>query len=157
MADESGRIHLHAPRWRWLHERSAPALYAGSVMHQRLRPARHRLRYRVFSLLLDLDELPTLARRLRLFSLNRFNLFSLHERDHGDGAGATALRAQVERAAARGRPARPAAPIRLLTMPRILGYGFNPLSVYFCHRPDGALQAHRSTRSTTPSASATAT
>ena len=59
------------------------ALYAGSVMHQRLRPARHRLRYRVFSLWVDLDELPDLARRLRLFSFNRFNLFSLHERDHG--------------------------------------------------------------------------
>ena len=66
------------------------ALYAGSVMHQRLRPARHRLRYRMFSLLLDLDELPELARRLRLFSLNRFNLFSLHERDYGDGDGARA-------------------------------------------------------------------
>lgn len=62
----------------------ACALYAGSVMHQRLRPARHRLRYRMFSLLVDLDELPSLAKRLRLFSLNRFNLFSLHERDYGD-------------------------------------------------------------------------
>ncbi|MDB5829611.1 MAG: hypothetical protein JWQ73_3831, partial [Variovorax sp.] len=51
------------------------ALYAGRVMHQRMRPARHRLAYRVFSLLIDLDELPALAQRLRFFSLNRFNLF----------------------------------------------------------------------------------
>ena len=115
------------------------ALYRGSVMHQRLRPARHRLRYRVFSLLLDLDELPDLARRLRLFSLNRFNLFSLHERDYGDSA-VRGLRAHVDaQLVAAGMAAGGA--IRLLTMPRILGHVFNPLSVYFCHRPDGSLQA----------------
>jgi DUF1365 family protein len=115
------------------------ALYRGSVMHLRLRPARHRLRYRVFSLLLDLDELPDLARRLRLFSLNRFNLFSLHERDHGAGA-AQGLRAHVDaQLCAAGLETGGA--IRLLTMPRILGHVFNPLSIYFCHRPDGPLQA----------------
>ena len=32
-------------------------------------------------------------------------------------------------------------PIRLFCMPRMFGYGFNPLSVYFCHRRDGALAA----------------
>jgi DUF1365 family protein len=115
------------------------ALYIGHVMHQRLRPARHRLRYRVFSLLLDLDELPALSRRLRLFSLNRFNLFSLHERDYGAGNG-LGLRAHVEQQLrAAGLPLGGA--IHLLSMPRILGYAFNPLSVYFCHRPDGVLQA----------------
>ena len=122
---------------------SASALYVGSVMHQRLRPARHRLRYRMFSLLLDLDELPALARRMRLFSLNRFNLFSLHERDYGDLAGRDAddgLRAYVDRQLRdAGLPA--AGAVRLLTMPRILGYAFNPLSVYFCDGADGTLQA----------------
>ena len=124
------------------------ALYTGAVMHQRLRPARHRLRYRVFSLLIDLDELPALARRLRLFSVNRFNLFSLHERDHGDlasrrpsgRASSEGLRAYVDRQLREaGLP--PAARVRLLTMPRILGYAFNPLSVYFCHGGDGGLDA----------------
>ena len=56
------------------------ALYIGRVVHRRLRPVAHRLHYRMFSLLLDLDELPQLPRRLRLFSLDRFNLFSLHQR-----------------------------------------------------------------------------
>ena len=113
------------------------ALYVGRVMHQRLRPVRHRLDYRLFSLLVDLDELAGLDRRLRLFSLNRFNLFSLHEGDYGDGRG---LRPHVERQlAAAGLSA--GGPIRLLSMPRILGHAFNPLSVYFCHQPDGALQA----------------
>ncbi len=122
----------------------ASALYTGSVMHQRLRPARHRLSYRMFSLLVDLDELPALTLRLRLFSLNRFNLFSLHERDYGDIARradrSEGLRACVDRQLRdAGLPA--AAAVRLLTMPRILGYAFNPLSVYFCHGADGALQA----------------
>jgi DUF1365 family protein len=117
---------------------SRSALYSGWVTHQRLRPRHHRLRYRVFSLLLDIDELPALPRRLRLFSLNRFNLFSLHERDHGDGA--SSLRAHVDRELqAAGLPIGGA--IRLLTMPRILGYAFNPLSVYFCHAIDGELAA----------------
>lgn len=124
--------------------KSASALYVGSVMHQRLRPARHRLRYRMFSLLVDLDDLPALARRLRLFSLNRFNLFSLHERDFGDIAARAAprggLRDYVDRQLRdAGLPG--AAAVFLLTMPRILGYAFNPLSVYFCHGADGALQA----------------
>lgn len=115
------------------------ALYVGRVMHQRLRPAKHRLGYRVFSLLLDIDALPALAQRLRLFSLNRFNLFSLHEADYGAGDG-SALRPYVERqllaAGLQGGGA-----IRLLSMPRILGYAFNPLSVYYCDHPDGGLQA----------------
>ena len=115
------------------------ALYVGRVMHQRLRPAKHRLRYRVFSLLLDVDALPALAKRLRLFSLNRFNLFSLHEADYGAGDG-LGLRPHVERQLAAGGLATGGA-IRLLSMPRILGYAFNPLSVYYCDHPDGGLQA----------------
>jgi len=112
------------------------------VMHQRLRPARHRLSYRMFSLLVDLDELPTLAARLRWFSLDRFNLFSLHQRDYGDVASHSegGLRECVARQLrAAGLPAGGA--IRLLTMPRILGYAFNPLSVYFCDDASGALRA----------------
>ena len=112
------------------------ALCTGWVMHQRLRPLRHRLRYRMFSLLLDVDQLPALAKRLRLFSLNRFNLFSLHERDYGDGT--STLRAGVDRQLQAAGLASGGA-ICLLTMPRILGYAFNPLNVYFCYTPQGEL------------------
>ena len=73
----------------------ASALYRGNVTHRRLRPRDHRLNYRVFWLLLDLAEIDGLDRRLRLFSRNRFNLVSFHDRDHGDGSGA-ALRPQIE-------------------------------------------------------------
>jgi len=118
----------------------ASALYAGTVMHQRLRPRRHRLRYRVFSLLLDLDELDVLAARLRLFSRNRLNLFSFFDRDHGSGSSKP-LRDQIEHQLASAGIEWDGGPIRLLTMPRVLGYVFNPLSVYFCYRRDGDLAA----------------
>ena len=115
------------------------ALYVGRVMHQRLRPLRHRLQYRVFMLLLDVDELPALAARLRFFSIGRFNLFGFDPRDLADGSGHS-LRGQLDaQQRAAGLPTGGA--IRLLTMPRVLGYVFNPLSVWFCHAPEGALQA----------------
>ncbi len=113
------------------------ALYTGSVMHHRLRPREHRLRYSIFYLLIDLDEADDLASGLRLFSHNRFNLFSFHDRDHGEAA-ATLLRDRVERHLQEAGIEH-GGPIRLLTMPRILGYAFNPLSIYFCHRRDESL------------------
>jgi DUF1365 family protein len=114
------------------------ALYIGQVMHHRVRPKMHRLRYRIFSLLLDLDEIDGLAARLRLFSHNRFNLFAFRDRDYAGGT-TEPLRDQIERHM-RGAGLTPdGGAIRLLTMPRILGFAFNPLSVWFCHRRDGTL------------------
>jgi uncharacterized protein len=116
------------------------ALYVGAVMHRRLRPTLHQFRYRVFWLLIDLDELPALTARLRLFSHNRFNLFALHEADQGDGS-ATPLRIQAERHLSEAGIDIAGGSIRLLCMPRTLGYSFNPISIYFCHRPGGELAA----------------
>ncbi len=116
------------------------SLYVGAVMHRRLRPRVHQFRYRAFWLLIDLDELPSLTERLWLFSHNRANLFSLHDADHGDGT-ATSLRLQVECQLGEAGVRIGAGRISLLCMPRTLGYGFNPLSVYFCHYPDGTLAA----------------
>lgn len=118
----------------------ASALYAGDVMHVRLKPRRHRLAYRLFSLLLDLDEIAGLDARLRLFSRNRFNVFSFHDRDYADPE-AGPLKAQVERLLADAGLAPDGGAIRLLTLPRLFGYAFNPLSVYFCYRRDGSLIA----------------
>lgn len=116
------------------------ALHTGVVMHRRLRPRRHHLRYRIFSLLLDLDELPALTARLRLFSLGRFNLFSFHEADYGLSPGKP-LKAQIEALVTQAGFVADGGPVRVLTIPRILGYAFNPLNVFFCHRRDGALEA----------------
>jgi len=113
------------------------ALYEGQVMHHRLQPVNHRFVYRVFSCLIDLDELP-LINRLKLFSVNAFNLFSFYERDHGDGKGN--LVAQVRRRLADCGYASAGHRVRLLCYPRILGYVFNPLSVYFCYNADQKLE-----------------
>jgi DUF1365 family protein len=115
---------------------SAAALYVGDVGHVRLRPRVHRLRYRVFYMLLDLDDVP----RTRWFSAGGRNLLSFRATDHGDGSP-TPLRDQIDAQCrtigvdlAGGR-------VQLLTMPRVLGFAFNPLSVYFCTAADGRLAA----------------
>ena len=116
----------------------ASALYVGRVIHERTHGIRHRLAYRVYMLLLDLDHIED--RRPGLLGRGRFGLMSWRGADHGDRSGRS-LRAQVEGHLAEAGIDIAGGPIRLLTMPRILGYGFNPLSVFFCHRPDGALAA----------------
>lgn len=116
------------------------ALYFSRVMHKRLIPFGHRFDYRVFSLLLDLDDLGGLARRLRLFSHNRFNLFSFHDKDHGPRDG-TPLRPWLDRLLSDAGIDLHGGPVRMLCFPRVLGYVFNPLTLYFCHRPDGTLAA----------------
>ena len=122
------------------HPSPASALYAGAVTHVRTRPRVHKLRYRVFWTLLDLDEIDGLDKRLKLFARNRFSLLSFFDRDHGAGT-AEPLRTQVERYLAQAGIILDGGPIRLLSMPRVLGYVFNPISVYFCHRPGGELAA----------------
>jgi uncharacterized protein len=109
-------------------------------MHRRLQPRVHHFRYRAFWLLADLDELPQVSHGLRLFSHNRANIFSLYDKDHGDGSG-TPLRQQAERLLAAEGLDIGTGRIALLCMPRTFGFSFNPLSVYFCYSEDGALAA----------------
>lgn len=114
------------------------ALYVGHVMHVRPGVHRHRFRYRVVSLLLDLDELGELDRRLAIFSVERPNLFGFRNRDHGARDG-SALRPWIEAAFAdAGRPL-DGGRILVLCFPRVLGYVFNPLTVYWGYHPDGRL------------------
>ncbi len=119
---------------------SHSALYRVCITHRRSRPKRHRLRYGAFYLLLDLDELEQLDRRLKWFSVNRFNLFSFFARDHGPGTDAP-LRPWVEEHLRRAGCAPDGGRIRILCLPRILGYAFNPLTVYFCEDRAGSLTA----------------
>jgi DUF1365 family protein len=117
---------------------AAAALYVGDVMHARLRRPLHRFHYRVMSLLIDLDRLDDADRQSRLFGVNRRALYSFHEADHGDRDGSS-LRAYVDRRAAEHGIDLAGGRVQLMCYPRLLGYVFNPLSVYFCHRADGAL------------------
>lgn len=114
------------------------ALYVGHVMHTRPGAHRHRFRYRVVSLLLDLDELDLVDRRLAAFSVERANLFSFYGRDHGARDGSP-LRPWIEAAFERaGRPL-DGGRILALCFPRVLGYVFNPLTIYWGYGADGRL------------------
>lgn len=105
-------------------------LYRGRVVHKRLRPKPHALGYDVFSMFLDVDSLGELSKRLSLFSYNRFNAVSLYDRDHGSGDGATV--AQHARATlANAGLANAGVRIFLLCYPRIFGFTFNPISVFY--------------------------
>jgi DUF1365 family protein len=132
-------------------------LYQCSVMHHRFAPRVHRFDYRIFMLALDLDELAEVQRSFRLLSVNRGNLFSFREADFmrvdepvhnptADGVAtkvtaASSLKARVLAGLkARGMDL-PDARVELVTMPRILGYQFNPVSFYFCYDPAGRPRA----------------
>jgi DUF1365 family protein len=116
------------------------SLYRGTVRHVRLRPFRHGFRYRVYYGLFDLDELGLVHDRLRWFSTNRFNLFSLHNRDHGSGDG-THLRTWVNGVLADAGIDVSDGRVMLLAYPRVLGYVFNPISVWYAFGRDGRLCA----------------
>jgi DUF1365 family protein len=119
---------------------AAPVLYSGVVTHLRRRPREHRLVYRIYSLLLDLDRLEATAKGLKFLSLDRFNLFSFYSRDRGDRSGRP-LRQQVEATLRAAGLETDGGAILLLTMPRVLGFAFNPLSVFYCHDKSGRLTA----------------
>lgn len=108
----------------------AGALYRGVVVHKRARPRRHTLRYNVFSMLVDLDRLESLDEKLRLFSLNRFNIFSLYARDFGPHDG-TSLADFIRRKAIAAGLGDVVTRIQMLAYPRIFGFVFNPLTVYY--------------------------
>ena len=120
----------------------ASGLYCGLVSHARVKPRKHKLAYKVFMLLIDLDELPDL--KLKTLGVGRFNLFGFDTKRFGpqgekDGSGRP-LKAQIEATLADAGIAH-GGPIRMLAMPQILGRAFNPLTVYFCHQPQGGLTA----------------
>lgn len=116
------------------------SIYAGTVVHKRLAPERHAFTYRVFSLCLDVDEIDRLDAQLRLFSRNRFNLLSLRDSDLGE-PGAEPVAAKARRLLVAADLERFGAKIELVCYPRLLGYVFNPLSVYFCRDSRHALGA----------------
>lgn len=116
----------------------AAALYLGDVMHARLKPVGHRFSYRVMSLLIDLDRLDDAGRLSPLFAVNRAALYSFHESDHGARDGSS-LRAHAQARAAEHGIDLTGGRVLLLCYPRLFGYTFNPLSIYFCYRANDDL------------------
>lgn len=115
------------------------SIYECEVVHERLLPRRHGFRYRVFFMDLWLDELPRLDQSLRLFSIDRFNAFTFRDEDHLDlGAGHLRLNLAKWLAEQHGVTLAPEMRIRLITLPRMLGYIFNPVCFYFIYDASGA-------------------
>ena len=107
-------------------------IYNGTVTHTRFKPIRHNLRYKTFSLLLDLDEVEKLDKKLSIFSHNKFNLFSFYDKDHGDRDGSS-LKTWVLSNLKKFNIYQNINTIKLLCYPRIFGYVFNPLSIFYCY------------------------
>jgi len=110
-------------------------IYNGEVTHTRFKPVRHFLKYKTFSLLIDLDEINFLDKSIGIFSHNKFNIFSFYDKDHGDRDGGN-LKNWVISNLKKFRIKENITNIKVLCYPRILGYVFNPLSIFYCYEKD---------------------
>ena len=107
-------------------------IYNGIVTHHRFKPVKHSLKYNTFSLFVDLDELEKLHKDIQIFSFNKFNLFSFYNKDHGPRDGSS-LKEWVLENLKKFNINENISNIKLLCYPRIFGYVFNPLSIFYCY------------------------
>ena len=108
------------------------SIYTGNVIHKRFKPKKHSFNYKVFSLLIDLSELDILDKKLKLFSYNRFNIISFYNKDHGPRDGSS-IQNWVKDNLKKNNIDTNGIQIKLLCYPRIFGYVFNPLSVFYIY------------------------
>ena len=113
-------------------------LYECSVMHHRLAPKEHHFRHDIFMFYLDLDELDAVARAVRCFSRNRANLYAFRDDDHLPSGSQPLKQRVLDFLTANGVSFDSRGRIMLLTLPRVAGYIFNPVSIYYCFDPSGA-------------------
>ena len=114
------------------------SIYNGTVIHKRFKPKIHFFKYKVFSLLIDLSELDILDKRINFFSYNKFNLISFFDKDHGERDGSSLIK-WVKKNLTNNQIDTEHIRIKLLCYPRILGYVFNPLSIFYVYNNDEKL------------------
>ena len=107
-------------------------IYKGFVTHRRFKPVRHYFSYKTFSILFDLTELEELHKKIGIFSFNKFNIFSFYNKDHGSRDGSD-LTEWVKTNLKKYNLNFNISKIKLLCFPRIFGYVFNPLSIFYCY------------------------
>ena len=115
-------------------------IYNGKVIHKRFKPKKHFFKYNVFSLFLDLSEIKEIDKRISFFSYNKFNLISFYEKDHGqrDGSSLSSwVKYNLKKTGIKNNNIK----IKLLCYPRIFGYVFNPLSIFFVYDKNSSLIA----------------
>jgi len=107
-------------------------IYSGFVTHERFKPKRHFFSYKTFSLLIDLDELEDIGKKIKFFSYNKFNILSFHNIDHGNRDGSSLIK-WVKSTLKKSKININIKKIKLLCYPRFFGYVFNPLSIFYCY------------------------
>ena len=114
------------------------SIYIGNVIHKRFKPKVHFFKYKVFSTLIDLSEINLLDKSLKIFSYNKFNIISFYDIDHGPRDG-TPIKEWVIKNLIDNQINAEEIKIKLLCYPRIFGYVFNPLSVFFIYNKKSEL------------------
>tara|TARA_Y100000590_G_scaffold150865_1_gene173260 strand:+ start:3362 stop:4132 length:771 start_codon:yes stop_codon:yes gene_type:complete len=107
-------------------------IYSGYVTHERFKPKKHFFSYKTFSLLIDLNEISNLEKKIKFFSYNKFNILSFYNIDHGERDG-TSLIQWVKRVLRKSKININLGKIKILCYPRFFGYVFNPLSIFYCY------------------------
>ena len=115
-------------------------IYSGFITHRRFRPKRHFFTYKTFSLLIDLNEIEKLEKKINFFSYNKFNILSFYNIDHGPRDGSP-LKDWVKKILLESKINIGSGSIRLLCYPRFFGYVFNPLSIFYCYDENFHLKA----------------
>ena len=115
-------------------------IYNGTVIHKRFKPKEHFFKYKVFSLFLNLKDLSKIDKKINFFSYNKFNLLSFYDKDHGDRDGSSLVKWVKKNIIKFGIDTRDIK-VKLLCYPRILGYVFNPLSIFFVYNKSSNLVA----------------
>ena len=107
-------------------------IYSTKIIHQRFLPFQHKFKYTLLSMLINYDELTSLSKKLKIFSYNKFNIFSFYDKDHGYRDNRS-LQDFVESVLRKSKVKFNYLTIRILCFPRVFGYVFNPLSVIYCY------------------------
>jgi len=107
-------------------------IYSGLVTHKRFKPKKHFFSYKTFSLLIDLNEIEIIEKKIKFFSYNKFNVLSFYDIDHGPRNGKS-LNKWVKKVLKKSKINIKSGPIKLLCYPRFFGYVFNPLSIFYCY------------------------
>jgi len=115
-------------------------IYSGLVIHKRFKPKKHFFSYKTFSLLIDLNEIKDIEKKIKFFSYNKFNILSFYNIDHGARDGSSLIK-WVKKTLIKAKINTNGGSIKLLCFPRFFGYVFNPLSIFYCYDKYAKLKA----------------
>ena len=115
-------------------------IYSGLVTHERYKPKKHFFSYQTFSLLIDLNEIGEIEKKIKFFSYNKFNILSFYNIDHGNRDGNSLVK-WVKNILKKSKINFDIGKIKLLCYPRFFGYVFNPLSIFYCYDKNLKLKA----------------